>query len=604
MGDAPTPEELAAQLEGFEVHSLIAAGGMGAVYRAVQIRLDRQVAIKVLPSSMASPEFAQRFQSEAKAMAKLQHIGIVSIYDFGTSSEGLPYMVMELVDGQSMHEAIHRKSLSLDQVIDTIYLVCDAIQYAHDHGMAHRDIKPANILLPAEGGVKVADFGLARLLNQGHFARNTEEDGVVLGTPGYTAPEVMVPGATVDHHADIYALGALLYEAMTGTPPPDRANWVPPSQICGSSPLLDAVILRAMRKEAGERYESADKLKTAIQHALRTQPNPAQASFRGISSASAMAPAPVRRPIATSDSSSGGLMIGIAAAAVIGVVIFLWKPWDSGPKGGTASGSGKDPGGEKFGIGTGSPPPDRGTDPAPPEPEPEPTPAAPAEPSGLMPIDSELATSGDPPADPPIPAPAAASEQPPPELAKLIGKFREDLVALEAPHVAEAVDLNTKYLAALGRLGDKFRQSGDTDGLIATQLERDLIEKLGEGDLAESGPTYAHGEVDKMVETYHEHAAKLSVKRASAAAEFTRNQIGSFQALLADLESNDRQPEAVHVTEAVADLEGRIEMWDEEVTAILDAFREKMEGPTPDQGGAAREYTSTPTPPISPPLRF
>jgi serine/threonine protein kinase len=259
----PDIDTLNAQLDAYEVLSLIGRGGMGAVYRARQRSLDRLVAIKVLPQEAGADEnFATRFQNEARLLARLQHPNIVAVHDSGATADGHLFLVMELVEGGDLAQMIRAGRLSPLQSLDIVARVCDALQYAHQRGIIHRDIKPSNILLSADGVVKVADFGLAKLHEDGDPASAPTLTGTVMGTPEYMAPEQRLGGA-VDQRADIYSLGVLIYEMLTGQVP--RGAWEPPSKRSDVDERMDGVVNKALQTEPAKRYQAAQEVKTEVE---------------------------------------------------------------------------------------------------------------------------------------------------------------------------------------------------------------------------------------------------------------------------------------------------------------------------------------------------
>ena len=262
---APAPGELNKALPNFEVECLIGQGGMGAVYKARQPKLDRFVAIKVLPASLGLSEhnFAERFQREARTMAGLNHPHIVTLHDFGETETGYLYIVMEYVDGKDMHDAIVSGRTGVNQALAWMIQLCDAVQYAHEHGVVHRDIKPANILINKEGQVKVGDFGLVKLIGRKLETAITLSK-VAMGTPDYSAPESLEEGGVVDHRADLYSMGVLLYELLTGKVP--RGAWKPPSAFVSINTRLDQIVVKAMQPDPTQRYQTAHQLKEAIQN--------------------------------------------------------------------------------------------------------------------------------------------------------------------------------------------------------------------------------------------------------------------------------------------------------------------------------------------------
>ncbi len=268
----PTVEELAPLFPGLEIAGLIGQGGMGMIYKARQPQLDRVVALKILsPELRRDPAFAGRFSREAQALAKLSHSHIVSIFDFGQAGP-FYYFLMEFVDGVTLRDRIERKDFSPEEARRMVREICDALQFAHEEGIVHRDIKPSNILIDKKGRIKVADFGLAKLA--GGNRPDTEERGqttLVLGTPHYMAPEQVERPNQVDHRADLYALGVVLYETLTGELPLGRFEL--PSTRARVDPRLDAVILRALAKDPRRRFQHAGEFRAAFEQA--TGPHPA-----------------------------------------------------------------------------------------------------------------------------------------------------------------------------------------------------------------------------------------------------------------------------------------------------------------------------------------
>ncbi len=258
----PAPAELAAQFPQLEIIELLGMGGMGMVYKARQPRLDRLVALKILPiDSTPDASFAERFEREAKALAKLNHPGIVTLYDFGQTRQYY-YFVMEYVDGMNLRQLIQAKSLEPRQALELVTQICTALQFAHDGKIVHRDIKPENILITKKGQVKIADFGLAKLLG-GQPDTALTASQMVMGTLNYMAPEQREKPLEVDHRADIYSLGVVFYEMLTGEVPMGRFQ--PPSKKVQVDVRLDEVVLRALEREPERRYQQASQVKTAVQ---------------------------------------------------------------------------------------------------------------------------------------------------------------------------------------------------------------------------------------------------------------------------------------------------------------------------------------------------
>jgi serine/threonine protein kinase len=355
----PTPAELAPYFPDLEILDLLGHGGMGMVYRARQKRLNRLVALKILsPRIGQHPAFAERFQREATAMAMLNHPHIVTVHDFGqcaspltTRREGeapaepretpnnhaspsarqeprppeiskakgeghLYYFIMEYVDGVNLRRLLEDGKLAPEEALAIVPQICDALQYAHDKGVVHRDIKPENILLDKNGQVKIADFGLAKLIGgkgdrgilperpEGGSAQNAPvpfsataptapypaapqprdytltSAGQVMGTPYYMAPEQTEHPRQVDHRADIYSVGVVFYQMLTGELPLGR--FAPPSQKVHIDVRLDDVVLRALEKEPERRYQQVSEIKTQIE-TIATNPRSTSAQPKSIS---------------------------------------------------------------------------------------------------------------------------------------------------------------------------------------------------------------------------------------------------------------------------------------------------------------------------------
>jgi hypothetical protein len=243
-----------------EIIGVIGRGGMGIVYKAVRKSDDRTVALKVLsPRTQGSPEFVERFTREAEALAQLQHPGIVRILQSGVH-DGVPFLVMELVDGASLRKRIRAGSLTPEKALEMAAQVCDALQYAHSRGVIHRDIKPENILVREDGTVKIADFGLAKLTST-EQARLTLTN-VAMGTPHYMAPEQLEKSADVDERADLFSLGVVLYEMLTGQLPIGRFK--PPSRAGGTDLRLDSIVLDLLERDPEDRVSSAKELRRQL----------------------------------------------------------------------------------------------------------------------------------------------------------------------------------------------------------------------------------------------------------------------------------------------------------------------------------------------------
>jgi len=251
----PSIEEISHLLPSYEILSFIAKGGMGAVYLASQKSLDRPVAIKILPRHFGEDaEFRTAFETEAKCMAKFNHPNLISIYDFG-QVDGLLYIIMEMVEGQSLFHYAYGKTLAPSEVARIVSEVCLGLSNAHKQGILHRDIKPANILLDSSIQPKIGDFGLARPVGE-------HENGEIFGTPGYTAPEVLHNPSAVDESTDIYSVGAMLYELITGELP--STPYSPAAIKTQCNPKFDQIIRKAMHPSPAMRFRSASAMAEAL----------------------------------------------------------------------------------------------------------------------------------------------------------------------------------------------------------------------------------------------------------------------------------------------------------------------------------------------------
>jgi serine/threonine protein kinase len=283
----PDISELAAKFPQLEILELIGKGGMGAVYKARQKQLDRIVALKILPPGIGDePAFAERFTREAKALAKLNHPNIVTLYEFGDAG-GQFYFLMEFVDGVNLRQLLAGGRVSAREALAIVPQICDALQFAHDQGIVHRDIKPENILLDRRGRVKVADFGLAKIIENrapltpslspsdgervaepGEGATILTDAGKTMGTPNYMSPEQITAPGEVDHRADIYALGVVFYQMLTGELPGKKIE--PPSKKVQIDVRLDEIVLRALEKNPELRFQQVSEVRTCVETIVAT----------------------------------------------------------------------------------------------------------------------------------------------------------------------------------------------------------------------------------------------------------------------------------------------------------------------------------------------
>ena len=258
----------------YEVLGVLGEGGMGIVYRAQDKRMGRQVAIKTVTGDFNSdPTMLERFYQEAEKTGRLQHPNIVTIYDLG-EQDGMPYIVMEMVDGQSLERLIRDvRTTPLLERLRIIEQVCSALGYAHRHNVIHRDVKPANIIVQRDGLAKLLDFGIAR--EEQRMGQGLTRTGVVIGTIPYMAPE-RLRGAPLDARSDIFAIGVVLYQTLTGQLPfqgedGELVNKLfnakhPPlgTYLQSYPPVLDAIMERALAKNPDDRYSTADEMATEL----------------------------------------------------------------------------------------------------------------------------------------------------------------------------------------------------------------------------------------------------------------------------------------------------------------------------------------------------
>jgi serine/threonine protein kinase len=312
-GSPPDPAKLATHFPQLEILELLGQGGMGVVYKARQRQLDRVIALKILPLEAGrDPAFAERFTREARALARLNHPNIVALYDFG-QTDGLYYFIMEFVDGLNLRQLERSRRVAPKEALNIVPKICEALQYAHDQGVVHRDIKPENILLDKQGRVKIADFGLAKLLGHATQDFRLTDAGRVMGTPHYMAPEQVEHPLDVDHRADIYSLGVVFYEMLTGELP--LGKFQSPSCCTGGVQIdvrLDEVVLRALEKEPARRYQQASVLKTEVETIAGTAP-----------AVAATPTAPVVPPFSGATRPDAGWSQPLKRGALAGFVVFL-----------------------------------------------------------------------------------------------------------------------------------------------------------------------------------------------------------------------------------------------------------------------------------------
>ena len=263
----PTLAEIASAFPELEVLGHLGTGGMGCVYRVRERDSGRISALKVLPRELAAdPAFVERFEREARTLSRLRHPHIVGVHGFGQAG-GFCFLLMEFVDGANLRQALRSGRFTPQQALALIPPICEALQAAHAQGVLHRDIKPENLLLDAEGRVKIADFGIAKLLEgpgaSAGEAYTLTRTGARIGTPHYMAPEQVETPEQVDHRADIYSLGVVFYELLTGELPLGR--FPAPSIKAGLNARVDDIVFRALAKERELRQQTADQVKAEVE---------------------------------------------------------------------------------------------------------------------------------------------------------------------------------------------------------------------------------------------------------------------------------------------------------------------------------------------------
>ncbi len=306
---APDPGFLSQLLPAYEVRDFIAQGGMGVVYLAHQRTLDRPTAIKILPPELGADEvFRRSFETEARAMARLNHPNLIAVYDFG-EVDGLLYIAMEYVPGKSLHHSAHGLAVAPDQSAEMIASICRGLAHAHENGIVHRDVKPANVLLTPRREPKLGDFGLA-------VPHDAEHAGLVMGTPDYLAPEVLQGLTQGDARSDIFAVGVMLHELLTGKLPAPEDP--PPSAVSGCDPALDAICEKATRPDPADRFESISEMADALDAWLHA-PTPE------ISAEPTRSVAPRRRNLSPAPLIRNLVIIAILLIAIA----FTWKAYQT-----------------------------------------------------------------------------------------------------------------------------------------------------------------------------------------------------------------------------------------------------------------------------------
>ena len=474
----PTAEHLGKLLPQYDIECILGFGGMGAVYKGKQKSLDRTVAIKILPPGLEDEDasYVDRFKNEARIMAKLDHPAIVPVYDFGETTEGQLYIVMSFVDGTDVQKMLQQQGrLPSEHALAVTAHVCDALKYAHEHGVIHRDIKPANILINMDGAVKVADFGLAKADEAG--SSGITKTGMAMGTPDYVAPEALVMGVNVDGRADLYAVGVMLYAMLTGNVP--RGAFKPASvQVPGTDPRFDKIVQKAMQMDRDERYQSAAEIRRDLDVILTTplvqaggqssaaipkaaiaqkpvakgpQKPMGKSANVPVRKEAAAAPAPNPQSEIAHPKSKAPLFIGIGAVAAIAVGAFVMmggKKPDVGDD--VRSLTSSSAASEQQRLVTSSP-----------------TPAAPIkvreDPKPASSVSASLSAKAS--TSPPLPVSSSSAQFPPGQWVKVFTKFED----LPAEWRKQGVKLEDGWIRVGGKKGD-FRLTPALNGNYGVRL--------------------------------------------------------------------------------------------------------------------------------------
>ncbi len=318
---APDSAELQLLFPGYEIEGLIATGGMGAVYCALQKSLDRTVALKILPKELSKDAaFCEGFQAEAKAMARLNHPNLIGVYDFG-EVDGMLFIIMEYVPGQSIYHSAHGQAIDPAEVVRLVSGICNGLAHAHENGIIHRDIKPANILLDLNAQPKIGDFGLARPIE-----RQIQEGEEIFGTPHYTAPEVVNSPNSVDYRADIFSVGVVLHELLTGKLPADDPR--SPSVISRCDPRFNQIVAKATNPHPAARYASAAEMAKELLAITASRPKHAPIPIHAAAGQTiprVAAPLKAKRLVQAKSSSGPSFLFLIVLAAIAGGLYFYQK---------------------------------------------------------------------------------------------------------------------------------------------------------------------------------------------------------------------------------------------------------------------------------------
>jgi formylglycine-generating enzyme required for sulfatase activity/serine/threonine protein kinase len=553
---APELAQLALLFPGYVLELMIATGGMGAVYRAVQKSLDRTVAIKILPREFSkNAAFCAGFEAEAKAMAHLNHPNLIGVYDFG-EVDGMLFIIMEYVPGKSLFHSAHGIAIDPGEVIRLVTGICNGLAHAHKNGIIHRDIKPSNILLDLNAQPKIGDFGLAHPI-EGEISRG----GEVFGTPHYTAPEVVHAPQSVDHRADIFSVGVILHELLTGRLPGDDPQ--PASGIVPCDPRFDSIIRRATDPRPKYRFTNVHEI-TKDLHAIASSAGPRE--LVRPSRVVPPQPAPGRTqasPPQQKASNHKGIIMGVLAI-VLGIVTYsLYSNQQKArqivhtpppPVAPIPVAVPKLPPAAPIPAVVAKPKPEPPREPLPkPEPKPEPPPVQnPVPPPGTalasqpkIDVSAAITQPREITQDKPEPAPV-------PELETLQKEYASRIKAADAPYRAVVAELDKKYIARLELEREAAQQAGKLDEALAIDEEKKAISS-GNG-VPDWDDDKTPGVLRKMRATYRAEIVKLEPTRENYLKPLRVDHARQLDALVLRLTQGGKLKEAMIVRQIRKDL--------------------------------------------------
>ncbi|MFW6162821.1 MAG: protein kinase domain-containing protein [Planctomycetota bacterium] len=536
------PEDLQRgdRLGGCRIEGLLGRGGMAVVYKATQLSLDRPVALKVLPRGLARDrQFVERFNREASALARLSHPNIVGILDKGVEDETY-YFVMEYVPGPTLGDHLRRHGpMAPEDALELMHGICSALEYAHETGIVHRDLKPSNILLDPNGAPKLADFGIARIVGgQTTAHRELTMAHAAMGSADYMAPEQREDAASVDHRADIYALGVLLYQSLTGHLP--VGTFTPASRLVAAVPVaVDRVIRKALANAPDDRFESVALFRAALAQALTTDRTHIPTAGR-------------RHPRRSSRTTQALLIAGIVTACGVFGALLIARD----------RGNGK----------AVQPPPALPTDTAPEKPPTKPPTQAPTKPP-----------TASRPEKPPTKPPTSATPEEPQGESEAVEEALADVrsyIAQNPAHYQGQLDRLTEIIVSHNDLDVVRAAKEEREAIIRnlhTEIDETLAQLTEQADaLADKG---SYGAALRIFESFPPYLrTEDSVERLNAAIEKiktrARNAFAQRQARARKLVEQGKAAEAVALLQEAKDwrLPAITQAADEELASLQDAI--------------------------------